>query len=177
MQFNACIAGEHKLIATAKIRRKRRNEAIDFPALVRKASRKLKIDVFLGDKVYNSEANHKLVRHELNSKLIAPLRRHCHKIKGFYRKQMAYLPSIYDKRVGICESSFSSLKRKFGDVIYAKKFVSQKNELLCKVVTYNLDRIANLVIFEIYFLQSPLFLKILKSLFMPWKGLELREER
>jgi len=160
MQFNSCVENKHKLIVACKIHRKRRNENIDFNLLARKASKQLKITHFLADKAYDSEKHHRFVRYELKSEFIAPLRNCGKKVRGFYRKQMVNLPSIYDKRASICESMHSSLKRKFGDVIYAKKFVSEKNELLCRVLTYDLGIIVNLSYRKIYFLQSLRYSKI-----------------
>ena len=43
----------------------------------------------------------------------------------------------YHKRSN-AESTFHSIKRKFGDNIKSKNCVAQENELLCKVVCYNL---------------------------------------
>ena len=154
MQFNSCSENKHKLIVSCKIRRKQRHEIIDFKQLSRKASEQLKITHFLADKAYDSEENHRFVRYELKSKLIVPLRKKGRHVRGFYRRQMINLPSIYDKRASICESMHSSLKRKYGDVIYAKKFVSGKNELLCRVLAYDLGIIVNLFFKEIYFLHG-----------------------
>ena len=154
MQFNSCVENRHKLIVACKVHLKRRNENIDFNLLARKASKQLKITHFLADKAYDSEKHHKFVRYELGSEFIAPLRNCGKKVRGFYRKQMVNLPSIYNKRASICETMHSSLKRKLGDVIYAKKFVSGKNELLCRALTYDLGIIVNLFKKEIYFLQS-----------------------
>jgi len=36
------------------------------------------------------------------------------------------------------ESSFMALKTKFGDCLKSKEFTSQTNELLCKVIAYNI---------------------------------------
>lgn len=45
-------------------------------------------------------------------------------------------------------------EKKVSDVIHAKKFVSEKNGLLCKALTYDLGIMVNLFKKEIYFLQS-----------------------
>ncbi len=164
MQFNSCTEGNHKLIIACKIHRKRRNENVDFKCLTRKSAKQLKITHFLADKAYDSESHHRFVRHQLKSELVAPLRDCGKKVRGFYRKQMVNLPSVYDKRASICESMHSALKRKYGDIIYAKKFRSQKNELLCRVLAYNLGIIVNLSKIEIYFLQSLTNRKLYKSL-------------
>ncbi len=161
MQFNSCIELRHKLITAVKIRRKRRNENIDFKPLVRKTSKQLSINLYLADKAYDSEKNHEVCEKH-GARFIAPLResKRGWKIKGFHRRQMKQFPDeIYKKRLGI-ESGFSALKRKYGDIVYAKRFVSQKNELLCRVLAYNIEKVVNLFIIEIYFLQD------LKSLYL-----------
>lgn len=37
------------------------------------------------------------------------------------------------------ESTFSAVKRKFGDSLKAKTTAAQKNELLCKLIAYNIS--------------------------------------
>jgi len=36
------------------------------------------------------------------------------------------------------ESTFGTIKRKFGETIMSKNRVAQENELLCKIIAYNL---------------------------------------
>ena len=43
----------------------------------------------------------------------------------------------YHKRRNV-ETTFFALKAKFGDSLKSKNFIAQKNELLCKVLAYNL---------------------------------------
>jgi len=156
MLFNACIELRHKLITAVKLRRKRGNENVDFKPLIDNTSKQLSIKAYLADKAYDSERNHAICASH-GARLIAPLRNKVsvHRTKGVHRKQLRrhFPEEIYRKRV-LIESGFSALKRKFGDVIYAKKFVSQRNELLCKILAYNLEKNVNLFTVEIYFLQS-----------------------
>jgi len=157
MQFNACAELKHKLITAVKIRRKRRNENIDVDCLMKKSAKQLKISYFLADKEYDSEKNHERAE-KYGARFIAPLKNRTDKLmrtKGWHRKQLRreFPDEIYCKRV-LIESGFSALKRRFGDVVYAKKFVSQKNELLCRVLVYDLEKSVNLFKIEIYFLQS-----------------------
>ena len=74
---------------------------------------------------------------------------------GIHRKILAKdSPSeIYKQRV-IIESIFSAVKRRFGHQIYAKRFSTQKNELMSRIITYNAEKLVNLSIMEIYFLLS-----------------------
>lgn len=160
MQFNACAELKHKLIVAVRLRRKRRNENIDVPYLIDKA-KQLKLTHFLADKAYDSEKNHEFAD-EAGAKWIAPLkyadRIPFHRINGAHRKRLfrSFPDELYRKRV-LIEGTFSSIKRKFGEIVYARKFVSQKNELLARVLAYDINILVNLIIIEIYFLQSRLF--------------------
>ncbi len=145
LQLNSCCENRHKMFVSWKIHRKRVHENKDFKQLARKADEQLKISHFLADKAYDSEENHRFVRYELGCEFVAPLRRHGKKIKGFYRKQMEKLPSIYNKRASISENGHSIIKNKYGDVIYGKKFRTQKNELLIKILVYNIEKVIDIV--------------------------------
>jgi transposase len=46
--------------------------------------------------------------------------------------------AAYAKRNNV-ESTFSSVKRKFGGSVRSKRFTAQVNEILCKVLCYNLS--------------------------------------
>src|SRR3989344_8582987 len=144
MQCNICYENKHKLILACKLRRKRRNESIDFQPLAKKACKRRNVSLFLQDKAYDAEKHHKFVRDKLKSELIAPLRRHGKKIKGFYRKQMVNLPSIYKQRASISENGNSILKSSYGEIIYAKKFRTQKIEGLGKMLVYDIVKAINI---------------------------------
>jgi len=157
MQFNACAELKHKLITAVKVRRKQRNENIDVNCLMKKSAKQLPLTTFLADKLYDSEKNHELAE-KYGAKFIAPLRNKTKSImrtKGHHRKQLKrqFPDEIYRNRV-IIEGIFSSMKRKYGDVIYAKRFVAQKNEMMCRTWTYDLVKSVNLFKIEIYFLQN-----------------------
>lgn len=55
----------------------------------------------------------------------------------FVLKQEEFL-AAYAKRNN-AESSFSSVKRKFGGSVRSKTFTAQVNEILCKILAYNLS--------------------------------------
>jgi hypothetical protein len=157
MQTNVAIEIKRRLIIAVRLRRKKRHENIDVPYLMETASKQLPITAFLADKGFDSEKNHEIA-HEQGSRLISPVRRDnlpVYKIKGRYRKQLKrnFPSEIYHQRV-IVESIFSAVKRRFGHVLLAKKFISQKNELLFRFIAYNAEKLVNLSVIEVYFLQS-----------------------
>lgn len=157
LQFNACTENKHRLIVACKIRRKKRNENIDVPCLMRK-SKQLRISHFVADKQYDSERNHELAE-KYGAEFIAPLRRKTdkyHRVGGVHRKRLfKYFPSeIYKQRAGICETMNSSIKRRYGETIYAKTFRAQKNELLGKVLVYDSEKVIEISKINVYFLQD-----------------------
>ena len=157
MQTNVAAEVKRRLIIAVKLRRKRRHEVIDVPYLMERSSRQLPITAFLADKAYDSEKNHELAE-GYGIRFIAPLKKKNIPIRrthGIHRKKLrkSFPSEVYRQRV-IVESIFSAVKRRFGHLLLAKKFNSQKNELLFRFVAYNTEKLVNLCIIEVYFLQS-----------------------
>ncbi len=78
-------------------------------------------------KGYDSEKIHALIREEIKVESIIPLRvRKRKKIIGKYRKQLylTFDKIKYNKR-NISKKTFSVIKRRFGEVIKARKFYNQ----------------------------------------------------
>ena len=160
MQTNVAAEIKQRLIVGVKLRRKKRNENIDVTYLMEQSSKQLPITAFLMDRGFDSEKNHELA-HEYGTKLIAPVKNKgvpIYRTSGKYRKQMKkdFPSEIYHQRV-LIESIFSAVKRRFGYAILAKKFHTQKNELMFKFIAYNTEKLVNLSVIEVYFLQSRLF--------------------
>jgi transposase len=152
IQYIASADIERKLITAVSLKRKKRNENIAVPSLMRKTAKSMKVSDYLGDRLYDSEKNHELAKKH-GAKFIAPLKRAevpIHRRKGVNRKKLAkeFPQKLYNKR-SIIESIFSVIKRKFGQVIYSKKFKSQKNEVLFRTVAYNIDRLEKGVIINL----------------------------
>jgi len=156
MQTNVAVEVRRRLILAVKLRRKKRNENIDVPYLMEQ-SKQLPITAFLADRGFDSEKNHELA-HSHGSRLICPVRRahlSVYRTQGKFRKQMKrdFPSEIYHQRV-IVESIFSAVKRRFGHVLLAKKFISQKNELLFRFIAYNAEKLANINLFEFTFYRA-----------------------
>lgn len=83
------------------------------------------------------------------------MRKQGFKIRGCKRKLLAgsLHREIYNQRSKI-ESIFSVIKRKYGYVVYARKFKAQKNELLFRIIAYNIEQVENNFVFIIYFTRS-----------------------
>ena len=154
---------KNKNIIVTKIRKKRRHDCSDFLPMFNKVKH-FDFDYFVADKGYDSAKNHKAIYDSgANSQI---------KVKdygGFSNKagQKTYRrralnennPIIYGQRA-ITESVFSSLKRKYGSKLRARKFKTQKIELLFKILAYNIERAIRIAVelLKCYlaFLQSPI---------------------
>ncbi|RLI51054.1 MAG: IS5 family transposase [Candidatus Thorarchaeota archaeon] len=135
----------HQLVLAVRIRKKSRHDNVDFRPLMRKVRRKGKIDVGVGDKAFDAEKNHKLMRDELGALFIAPLRNEevpVWRTKGEYRKKLKrYFPKKTYNQRSKKETVISVVKRCYGDTVYSTKFSNQKKEICYKVIAYNVDKI------------------------------------
>ena len=142
VNLNALSDLHNKIILATKIRKKRRHDCSDFLPMWNKV-KNLDFDYFVADKGYDSEKNHEAVFQSGKQSLISlrymdyPI----YKTKGTYRKKAKreFEHGLYTQRE-ITESIFSSLKRKYGSKLRARKYKTQKIELLFKVLSYNIER-------------------------------------
>lgn len=160
VNLNALSDLHNKIIITTKIRKKRRHDCSDFLPMWNKV-KTLDFDYFVADKGYDSEINHKAVFQAGKQSLISlkcmdlPI----HRTSGRHRKKAKreFVNKLYTQRE-LTESIFSSLKRKYGSKLRARKFKNQKIELLFKVLAYNIERsiriVIELIIRRIAILQS-----------------------
>jgi len=142
VNLNAMSDLHNKIILATKIRKKRRHDCIDFPFMFNKVKH-LDFDYLVADKGYDSNENHKSVfeagKHSLISLKHADLP--IYKTGGAYRKRAKreFEHGLYTQRE-LTEAIFSSLKRKYGSKLRARKFGTQKIELLLKILSYNVER-------------------------------------
>jgi hypothetical protein len=170
VNLNAMSDLYNKIILVTKIRKHRRHDCIDFPLMYNKV-KNLDFDYLVADKGYDSEKNHKLILESGKNSLISmkysnlPIS----KTKGWYRKKAkrAFEERLYSQRE-LTESIFSSLKRKFGSKLKARKFQTQKNELLFRILAYNIERAIRTALWIVKYylgiLQSPWEQSVLKNL-------------
>jgi hypothetical protein len=140
-----------QIICTIKIRRApTRHDNIDFRPLITKTSEILPLSVVIGDKAYDSEVNHILVRDILHALSVIPARyehvpiRNTH---GKYRKLMkhGYSKSLYSQR-NKDETIVSVIKRLFGEHVTSRLVKTQNRELSFRCIAYNTHRLTNLII-------------------------------
>jgi len=141
-----------QLVTSIKLRRGPANDNRDFRPVVKRAHRVKRIKVGIGDKGFDSEKNHELLRDELHAMSIIPAR--CEDVpvwrtRGRYRKEMkrGYSKKTYHQR-SKDETVFSVIKRTMGDEVRSVGVKAQNNEMRLKIIAYNAARMG----------QSDLFL-------------------
>jgi hypothetical protein len=150
---------QQQIICTIKIRRApTRHDNIDFRPIITRTSDILPLSVVTGDKGYDSEDNHVLVREELYAFSVIPARYEhvpIWRTHGKYRKQMkrgGYSKLLYNQR-NKDETIISVIKRLFGEHITSRLVRTQNRELSFRCIAYNTHRLTNLTIIT-WFLQS-----------------------
>jgi hypothetical protein len=148
---------KNKNIIVTKIRKKRRSDFSDFMPMFNKI-KNLDFDHFVADKGFDSWRNHKAVQDAGATSQIKTRNfgksRHRYKGKKYRNKaKREFDEGIYGQRA-ITESVFSSLKRKYGSRMRARKYKTQKIELLFKILSYNIERAMRIAYAIIEFLKG-----------------------
>lgn len=137
-----------KLIVTGfKISGKPVNDIKHAKTLLKQCHRIRRSNYYLMDKGYDCESIHSLTRKEFRAIAMIPLRnRKRKKIKGFYRRKMVkeFDEGLYHNR-SLVETTFSVLKRKYGEELKARKYRNQVKEIKIKLIVNNLGRYAKVV--------------------------------
>ncbi len=131
---------KNKNILVTKIRKKRRHDCSDFMPMFNKIKH-FDFEHFVADKGYDSDKNHRAI-YESGATSVIKVKntgKGVHKKRYREKAERDYVEEIYGQRA-ITESVFSSLKRKYGSKLRARKFRTQKIELLCKILSYNIER-------------------------------------
>ena len=140
-----------QIICNIKIRRApTRHDNVDFEPIITRTSEIMPLSVVTGDKGYDSEENHVLVRELLHGFSIIPTRYErvpIWRTRGRYRKQMkrGYCNILYFQR-NKDETIISVIKRLFGEYITLRLIRMQNRELSFRCIAYNTHRLTNLAI-------------------------------
>jgi hypothetical protein len=149
-----------QIVTSIKVRRGPANDNKDFEPVVRRAHAIKPIKVGIGDKGFDAEKNHELLRDELHAMSIIPARYEdvpVWRTRGRYRKEMkrGYSRKTYHQR-SKDETIFSVIKRTMGDEVRSVKTRAQNNEMRFKIISYNAARMASIAHYLFGgFLQSP----------------------
>ncbi|MBL7100533.1 MAG: IS5 family transposase [Nanoarchaeota archaeon] len=132
---------DKQIILRQEIHKSPRHDTKDFiPSL-----KGIKTLFVCADKGYDSHKNHKFVIKKLKAKSLIKVRKN---ISTHYRSTLRRkIANNFDEKTyhqrSKAETIFSVIKRKYGSCLKARNFNTQKKEVLCKLIAYNIDRIIN----------------------------------
>ena len=133
-------------ILAVKIRRRPDNDCKDFIPAFKKHSRldERRIRIVVGDKGYDAEKNHHVIRDIIGGYSIIPARKYKasdYRTRGKYRREMmvGYSQKDYHQRC-IMETINSVIKRKMGSSIRSRLCRCQNFEMLVRAFAYNIEK-------------------------------------
>jgi hypothetical protein len=146
---------DKQIILRQEIHKSPRNDCKDFMPL----TKGIKTKYLCADKGYDSEKNHRFVINNLKAESLICVR---NLFSTHYRNTVRrkvyenFDEKMYHQRSKV-ETIFSVIKKKYGSCLKARTFYSQKKEILCKLIAYNLDRLCKITYLIIGFQHSPIF--------------------
>jgi len=147
VKVHACVGVKTNVIVAVSMTKENAADSPQFSKLLKStADNGFFIGEVLADKAYSSRENHNLVR-QLGAQAFIPFRSTATgKSRGstawkkafhFFQLNADEFYEHYHKRSNV-ESAFASIKKKFGDALKSKNHTAQVNELLCKMIAYNI---------------------------------------
>lgn len=133
------------VIPSVKITSEFDNDCPQLKELIEKTKEYFNMEELSGDKAYLSRDNLELLE-DNGTKAFIPFKSNStpnrkgmvwKKLYHFFALHNDEFLSSYHKRSN-AESSVSAIKRKFGDAVRSKNWTAQVNEVLCKVIAYNI---------------------------------------
>ena len=146
LKVHICIGVNTNIVIDAVITDEYGGDSPQFEKLMRGAAEGFNIGEVSADGNYSSRKNHDIVG-ELGGRAYIPFDRDATgKARGsvLWKKAFHYFQlhrdefdEHYHKRSNV-ESTFSAIKKKFGESVKSKNRVAQENEMLCKIIAYNI---------------------------------------
>ncbi len=135
------------IVTSIEVTRSNEGDSPYFAPLVEKTSENFVMNTVCADKAYSSKSNLKLVVYK-GAQPYIPFKSNTtpqtkftddfwRRMYHLYEYNKVWFNEHYHKRSNV-ETTFSMIKRKFGDKVRSKTHTAQINEVLCKVLCHNL---------------------------------------
>jgi len=146
------------IICAAKITKGTSHESPFFQPLMQETAKNFKPKNVCADMGYLSRSNVKFVRYKLKALPWMPPKKNIrvytkarlgawNAMFYIFQEHQAFFAEHYHQRSNV-EATFSALKRKFGDFCRCKQETTQENEILCKLVCFNVCVLAETLLLE-----------------------------
>lgn len=146
LKVHICTGVSTNIVADASITKEHANDSPQFKKLIRNTAEHFAIGEITADKAYSSRKNLEIVG-QYGGMAYIPFKKNARgTAKGslLWKRAFHYFQlhkeeflEHYHKRSN-AESTFSAIKKKFGETIKSKNRTAQVNEMLCKIVSYNI---------------------------------------
>jgi transposase len=155
LKVHALVGTKTNVIAAANVTGRDRNDYHELPPLLTEGAKSFTIKEVSADKAYIGRSNLAAID-AIGAEAYIPFRSNLHddpksplwsKMFHLYHfRQDEFLPHYHQRSNS--ESAFSAIKRLFGETLRSKLVPAQVNELLLKVIAYNVTRMIH-SIFEL----------------------------
>ncbi len=145
VKLHAMVGVKTNVVTAVEVTERNSQDSPQFPPLVKTTAANFNVERIEGDKAYSSRDNLELVRSKGAMPFI-PFKSYAvmsgksatwDKLLGFYLMHRDEFLKIYHRRSN-AESTFSAIKRVFGDFIRSRVPIAQVNEVLLKVLAHNI---------------------------------------
>ncbi len=154
LKAHFCAGVKTNIIAAVSITAGNSNDSPQFSPLIRQTANGFTIGEVTADLAYSSRKNLEVVT-EVGGKPYIPFKKNAtgraagsamwKKMYHYFQLNREEFNEHFHKRSNN-ESTNAAIKRKFGETLKSKNWVARVNELLCKIIAYNLT----VVIHEMY---------------------------
>lgn len=147
LKAHICVGTSTRIVTNVVVTEQNGADSLNFEALVRgTAAAGFRMEEVAADKAYSARKNFDAVQ-DVGGKAFIPFRKGAtgtsmgspawRKAFHYFQLHREEFEEHYHRRSNV-ESVFSAIKRKFGDGLKSKNRVAQENELLCKILAYNI---------------------------------------
>jgi len=146
LKVHICTGVKTNIIADVIVTDEHSADSPQFKKLVQRTSEYFNVKKVVADAAYSSSQNHEIVQ-KLGAKAFIPFKSNAtgdSKDSEIWKQAFHYFQfhreeflDHYHKRSN-AETTFSAIKTKFGESIKSKNKTAQVNEMLCKIIAYNI---------------------------------------
>lgn len=146
LKAHICSGVKTNIVADVVVTDGEAGDSPQFDGLVCRTSKGFEINEVTADLSYSSRVNHNTVT-ELGGQAFIPFKSNAtgksrgslswYKAYHYFQLHREEFDAHYHKRSNV-ESTIGAIKRKFGETLKSKNRIAQENELLCKILAYNI---------------------------------------
>ncbi|MCW6159683.1 MAG: transposase [Candidatus Micrarchaeales archaeon] len=155
LKAHLCVGTKTNIVTSVEITTEHQNDTLFFAPLLNKTSENgFNVQEISADKAYSSRANYETAE-QIGAMPYIPFKSNAvgnprgktrlwRDMFFYFQYKQEEFMEHYHKRSNV-ETTNMAIKTKFGDCLKNKNFVSQTNELLCKLIAYNITVLINAI--------------------------------